>query len=71
MAIGYEVLELKEGLALKVDSEELGLRLSERLDRVPHVPTPKEATDLARWEADKVQRQKNGTWYGDWGKPRV
>jgi hypothetical protein len=70
-AIGYEVVDRKEGLALKVDGEELSLRLSERLDRVPHIPTPKEAADLAGWEADKVRRQKNGTWYGDWGKPRV
>jgi hypothetical protein len=70
-AIGYEVVDRKEGLALKVDGEELALRLAERLDRVPHIPTPKEAADLARWEADKIRRQKNGTWYGDWGKPRV
>lgn len=70
-AIGYEVLERKEGLALKVDGEEISLRLSERLDRVPHIPTPKEAADLARWETDKARRQKNGTWYGDWGRPRV
>ncbi|MBI2254746.1 MAG: hypothetical protein HYU58_09020 [Proteobacteria bacterium] len=71
MAIGYEILERKEGLALKVDGEDLALRLSERLDRVPHVLTPKEAADLQRWEADKLIRQKNGTYYGDWGKPRV
>jgi hypothetical protein len=71
IAIGYEALERKEGLALRVDGEELSLRLGERLDRVPHVPTPKETADLARWEADKARRQKNGTWYGDWGRPRV
>lgn len=71
MAIDYEVLERKEGLALKVDGEDLSLRLSERLDRVPHVLTPKEATDLQRWEADKAVRQRNGTWYGDWSKPRI
>jgi hypothetical protein len=71
ITIGYEILDWKESFALTVDGEEMSLRISERLDRIPHIPTPKEEADLRRWEADKLIRQKNGTYYGDWSKPRV
>ncbi|WP_374650575.1 hypothetical protein [Dongia sp.] len=71
IAAGYKVIDSKEGFMLSVDGERISLRISERLDRVPHVLTTKEEADLRRWEADKLVRQKRGTYYSDWDKPRI
>lgn len=57
---GYEIIKGEESLALRVDGEVIGFKLTEQTNRTPHEPTNSELAAIARWE--KRQQRRRQVW---------
>jgi hypothetical protein len=68
---GGKVESCEQGLCLRIEGELISLQMSEKRDRILHIPSEKEKAALARWEKQYQAKLKLTPYASDWDKPVI
>jgi hypothetical protein len=70
-AMGWRIEDSDKGFILVPDGEPAELEITERTDRVKHMPTEAEQAALRKHEEARQRAARRREWFSDWDRPRI